>query len=390
MCNLLLFFQIALSFWASPTWAAVYLSDAEVTVPGIERMNSSFLIGTGLQHHEVRPTCDSRLSRSRSENLSLALQITRAANREFRRRGWPEAFLEGRIDLVEKYLDRSYYVGVSQRGRGFEVSMQGTLAVTWAEGDASNLYSSLLPEEETLGIRLPRFVDSNGKWIVFEFRTLSMLRPTNVKVFPFILMQTSQPLFEKLKQYPELIGKPIINTYTDLQELYTAKNLSLVNEVTPADKPIRAYNLDWWAMSETPLQLEEYIYGMRMPREDRHRSEDDRYSWIPTHPTFFGFNQAMKTPLPGAPEARSAPHTHIAFDENGQVASTILAEDTLFASGIWGAKGAHVVQFFGSVAIISSTARDYRDPRTGRLILKGSSLSFSGDKIVGVNGQTWP
>ncbi|HWU42081.1 MAG TPA: hypothetical protein VN132_01545 [Bdellovibrio sp.] len=78
----------------------------------------------------------------------------------------------------------------------------------------------------------------------------------------------------------------------------------------------------------------------------------------------------------------AAPGTHVAYDEEGRVASTILAEDTRFENGILAAKGAHVVQYHGSLAIISKTAEDYRDPVSGRLIPKGSRVSFHSGQVI--------
>jgi hypothetical protein len=57
-----------------------------------------------------------------------------------------------------------------------------------------------------------------------------------------------------------------------------------------------------------------------------------------------------------------------------------------FESGIVAAKGAHVVQFFGQIAIISKTAQPYLDPNSKILIPVGARLSFHGQKIINYNG----
>jgi hypothetical protein len=231
-------------------------------------------------------------------------------------------------------------------------------------------------------------VDSKGKGVIFEFRTFSLKKNANIYIFPFILERASQIIFEKLKDHPELYDQPIIHTYGDRPGLllYYLMGFGLT-PITPKDQPITKYGVDWWSLAMTPRQLELLLFKLRIPNEETQRSLDHRYSWIPTHPTYSGFNQALPAPLPGAPHAMAAPGSHIAFDEQGRVASTILASDTRFESGIVGAEGAQVVQFFGSVALISKTAEDFTDPQSGLRIPKGSKVSFSGSKIIGVNGQ---
>lgn len=369
-------------------WAQSYPG----TIPNISRMNSSFLIGTGFSFYHLKPerSCHGIFAVS-SENLKTALRVTDAATEQFKRRQWPPEFLSNRSAIVANYLPWSEYVVVYKRGVPFKEGVQGTLVVTGVPYSEKDHFALRLPEEETLGIELNRPLGSSGKGMIFEFRTFSLLRETNVQVFPFILERASRVIFEKLRDFPELYDEPIIHTYADRAGilLYGPMGFKLT-EQTPKDRPIEKYGVKWWAMAITPRQLEKLILELRIPDETTYRSEDPRYSWIPTHPTYSGFNQALPAPLPGAPHAMAAPGTHMAMDENGKVASTILAEDTKFDSGIVAAKGAHVVQFHGFVVLMSAIAENYLDPSTGRLILKGSSLSFHRDRIIAVNGQVYP
>jgi hypothetical protein len=362
------------------------------TIPKISRMNTSFLIGTPYQFHHYRPTHSCKIVYSaNSESLKAALRITDAASEQFRRRHWPDDFLTNRAHIVQKYLNRTEYVEVYKRGVSLPQGIVGTLAVTWAEYEGKNPSAQTLPEEETLGILLPRPVDSKDQGIIFEFRTFSLDKEANIYTFPFILERASQIIFEKLKDHPELYDQPIIHTYGDRPGILLYKPMGFdLTAVTPKDRPISKYGVNWWSMAMTPRQLEQLLLKLRIPDEETQRSQNGRYSWIPNHPTYSGFNQALSAPLPGAPHAMAAPGTHIALDEQGRVASTILAEDTKFENGIVAAKGAHVVQFGGLLALISKTAKDFVDPETGLQVPKGSKVSFSNNKIIGIDDRPLP
>ncbi|MBI4405732.1 MAG: hypothetical protein HY537_16360 [Deltaproteobacteria bacterium] len=255
-------FMLSLCLSSSVIQAAEQLS-----VPRIHIATGLYVSGniTSEPYHDVRsgrvsPGCSEQLG-----NLAGAtaegIEVVSAANEHFVRRGWPKEFLDSRVRIAEGYADRSQYIyfqtfTAGPGGKPVKGDIEGAVGISWVTFDSKSLAENqpeivfkdrakLLPEEETLKTLVPRHVDGRGRGIAVEVRTY-FKNKTRPRLQPKLSADLIQMVFELIKEYPELYRQPIIHTYADEAgcRLYEPLGFELVKEITPADKPIEADDIE--------------------------------------------------------------------------------------------------------------------------------------------------
>jgi len=211
-------------------------------------------------------------------------QAISKANKDFEhRRGWTKEFAMSRMGIAEKYWLQTIHQVVTDSENNDEVV--GSIALTVAKYDRDHMpdYSKsplenkamgieILPEEETLGVLLPRPLDSAGKGIILELRVYYVKRVVNKDVRKIILPDMLRLITMPLVKYPELLNQDIIHMYNDEGgiKLYAPFGLKLLQSITPITKPIFSKGTNWWALATTPETLQENTIDILKERAKKH------------------------------------------------------------------------------------------------------------------------
>ena len=297
-------------------------------------------------HDSSRHQNNGRFSDLRTEELSgeRGPEVVSVAKPRFERNRWVkfQNWMEerGSIAADPEFARRSAYFITRTRENQVTLdtsTVPSTIGVTWATFDRADIedkssqdilkdHSKVLPEEETFGLTVTRYLDSNGHGIVLEYRTNSKEAkncPQGVSEDALIGMITIG--MKLLINYPEFYDKPVITAYADEEHyrLYRRQfNMDVQTETTPWDKPVIIKNeageeLKWWIIQTTPRKWEALLFNLKGYRVIR------------------GLNQPHPFRLPDGTEVFAAPKKMIAFDSNNHVTNATPNVETEIAPGIF-------------------------------------------------------
>ncbi len=259
-------FLAASLFFAGVAFGAQNLNKPNVALSLDPHSPTEFSRKFELHHFSPKNRCAGIL---RSGMPVLARQAVKTTSKAFEsRREYSKEFILSRLNIAEKYWGRTRQQVVTDKTTK---KVAGSIALTIAEyhrdylPDPKLSFSEnekrghqMLPEEETLGIVLPRPTLSNGRGIIMELRVYYMDHESHLVVRPQLLEATRAMSFEAMKWYEELYFEPVIHSFNDLDgvKVYTRHFGYEVIESELYAQPIEAYKNKWWLMHLKPSELE--------------------------------------------------------------------------------------------------------------------------------------
>jgi hypothetical protein len=208
-------------------------------------------------------------------------------------RGWSPDFLESGDEVMDKVSSRSILLRMEKNTTKDPMHRVmenvATFGLTYGQFDQSALANAVklgtsvksgfeLPEEESLKILLPRFLDSNGLGIAIELRSYSLLKDRTLTSSQrrATLVEGIGTALEIAQNYPELWDKPIIHTYADKKSLEMYGGLldpahgrpgdgvlnlgfRLVEGLVTPEKGIKAHATEWWPIWVSPKRLMQFL-----------------------------------------------------------------------------------------------------------------------------------